>query len=97
MGMEQVYKDVMQINVTKDLEKRREAAKSFFENLNYMDKPEYFNWAAEIFEGLHVKEQGDKPALIWADLESEQERRFSYREFAANGNKFFRKWFKNLF
>ncbi|MFP4258902.1 MAG: acyl-CoA synthetase [Desulfovermiculus sp.] len=88
MGMEQVYKDVMQINVTKDLEKRREVAQSFFENLNYMDKPEYFNWAAEIFEGLHVKEQGDKPALIWADLESEQERRFSYREFAANGNKF---------
>jgi acetyl-CoA synthetase/4-hydroxybutyrate---CoA ligase (AMP-forming) len=87
MGMEQVYRDVMQINITKDMEKRKEAAKSFFERLNYMDKPEYFNWASEIFEGLHVKEQGDKQALIWADLESDRERKFSYKEFAANGNK----------
>jgi acetyl-CoA synthetase/4-hydroxybutyrate---CoA ligase (AMP-forming) len=85
--MEQVYRDVMQINVIDDMEKRKEAAKSFFERLNFMDKPEYFNWASEIFEGLHVKEQGDKPALIWADLESDQERKFSYKEFAANGNK----------
>jgi len=88
MGMEQVYKDVMQINVTEDKEKQKEAAKAFFERLNHMDRPEYFNWAAEIFEGLHVQERGDKPALIWADLESDQERKFSYREFAANGNKF---------
>lgn len=87
MGMEDVYKEVMQINTTKDMDKRKEAAKSFFEGLNFMDKPEYFNWASEIFEGLHVKEQGDKLALIWADLESDKERKFTFKEFAENGNK----------
>ncbi|MBS3779667.1 MAG: AMP-binding protein [Desulfovermiculus sp.] len=87
MAMEQVFRDVMKINVIEDMEKRREEANAFFEGLNHMQKPDYFNWASEIFEGLHVKEQGDKPALIWADLESDQERRFSYKEFAANGNK----------
>ncbi|MDZ7762261.1 MAG: hypothetical protein U5L00_18670 [Desulfovermiculus sp.] len=87
MGMEQVYRDVMQINTTDDMEGRRQAAKSFFERLNSMDKPEYFNWASEIFEGLHVKERGAKTALIWADMDSDRERKFSYKEFAANGNK----------
>ena len=37
-------------------------AKAFFEKLNAMELPEYFNWAGEIFEGLHVKERGDKTA-----------------------------------
>lgn len=87
MDMKQVYKQAMELNAMEDLEKRQEAAQQFFEKLNHMEMPQHFNWAEEIFEGMHVGERGDKPALIWADMESDQERRFSYREFAANGNK----------
>ena len=60
-------------------------AKTFFDKLNAMELPEYFNWAEEIFDGLHVKERGDKIALIWADLTGKTET-FTYKEFAANGN-----------
>ncbi len=30
-------------------------------------KPEYFNWVKEIFEGIHVKDTPEAPALIWTD------------------------------
>jgi len=30
-------------------------------------KPEYFNWATEIFEGIHVARHPDKTALLWTD------------------------------
>src|SRR6056297_47582 len=87
MSMEQVYKEAMEINLTDDMDQRREKARGFFEKLNHMELPEYFNWSVEILEGLHVKERGDQPALIWADMESGTERRFTYKEVAAEGNR----------
>jgi 4-hydroxybutyrate---CoA ligase (AMP-forming) len=51
-----------------------------------MELPEYFNWADEIFEGLHVKERGDNTALIWADIATEEKKSYTYKEFAANSN-----------
>lgn len=40
-----------------------------FDELNRLDieKPEYFNWAKEIFEGIHVKDTPDAHALLWTD------------------------------
>ncbi len=88
MSLVSIYKDAMALNMIKDMGKREAAAKDFFGKLNKMTLPEKFNWAAEIFEGLHVKERGDQPALIWTDLDTDAERQFTYKEFAANGNKF---------
>jgi len=87
MAMENIYKDAMALNTTDDMDERREKAKAFFEKLNYMELPAHFNWAEEILEGLHVKERGDQPALVWADMDSGKERRLSYKELTEEGNR----------
>ncbi len=86
MSMVNLYKEVMDINMMEDDSRKNDSAKSFFERLNRMELPEYFNWAAEIFEGFHVKERGDKPALIWADILTEESKSFTYKEFSTKGN-----------
>jgi acetyl-CoA synthetase/4-hydroxybutyrate---CoA ligase (AMP-forming) len=88
MSLENFYREAMALNTIKDMGKRETAAKAFFEKLNQAALPEKFNWAAEVFEGMHVKERGDQPALIWTDLATDAERQFTYKELAANGNKF---------
>ena len=88
MSLESIYRDAMALNTIADMGERETAAKAFFEKLNHTDLPAKFNWAAEIFEGLHVKERGDQLALIWTDLDTDAERMFTYKELAANGNKF---------
>ncbi len=86
MGMEDLYKEVMDLNMMDDSDQKEAVAKAFFEKLNSMEMPEYFNWADEIFDNLHLKEQPDKTALLWEDLSNGEKRTFSYREFAAQGN-----------
>ncbi len=88
MSLVSFYKEAMELNTVKDMGQRETAAKAFFEKLNKADLPEKFNWAAEIFEGIHVKERGDQPALIWTDLDTDAESQFTYKELAGNGNKF---------
>jgi len=85
--MENLYREVMDLNMMEDNEQKEGVAKAFFEKLNHMELPEYFNWAGEIFDGLHVKERGDKDALIWVDIHTKESKRYTYREFAENGNK----------
>lgn len=86
MGMESLYKEVMDLNLMDDNDLKRDTAKTFFTKLNAMDLPEYFNWAEEIFEGLHVKERGDHQAFVWADIATKESSRYTYSEFAACGN-----------
>ncbi len=86
MGMESLYKEVMDINMMEDDDRKDAAAKAFFERLNFSELPEHFNWAEEIFEGLHLKERGDKTALIWADILTQESKSYTYKEFAAKGN-----------
>lgn len=87
MGMENLYKEVMELNVMDDNDQKEAAAKAFFEKLNHTKLPEYFNWADEIFEKLHVKERGDKTALIWTDIATTEKKTYTYKELAANGNR----------
>lgn len=47
-------------------------------------KPEYFNWATEIFEGIHVANQPDKTALLWTDGSNTTE--YSFRKLAEKAN-----------
>lgn len=86
MGMENLYREVMNLNAMDDTDEKREAAKAFFEKFNSMEVPEYFNWASEVFEAMHVKERGNKDALIWEDLATGNRKTFTYTEFAAQGN-----------
>jgi acetyl-CoA synthetase/4-hydroxybutyrate---CoA ligase (AMP-forming) len=86
MGMENLYREVMDLNMMDDNDRKRDVAKAFFEKLNFMKLPEYFNWASEIFEGLHVKERGDKTAFIWADIATTESKSYSYRDFSFQGN-----------
>jgi len=86
MGMKSLYKEVMDLNLMADNDQKKDTAKSFFEKLNSMDLPEYFNWAKEIFEDFHVKERGDHPAFIWADIATRESKSYTYSEFAAQGN-----------
>ncbi len=84
--MKNLYKEVMDLNMMDDDDRKKDTAKAFFKKLNFMELPEYFNWADEIFEGLHVKERGDKKALIWADIHTKESLSFTYSEFAGRGN-----------
>ncbi len=86
MGMADLYREVMDINMMDDNDQKKDVAKAFFEKLNFTKLPEYFNWADEIFEGLHVKERGDKKAFIWADILTEESKSYTYREFASESN-----------
>ncbi len=86
MGMESLYQEVMDINMMDDNDSKKDAAKAYFDKFNSMELPEYFNWASEVFEGLHVKERGDKKALIWADVATGESKEFSYQEFSQQGN-----------
>ncbi|MEE4166186.1 MAG: AMP-binding protein [Desulfocapsaceae bacterium] len=85
--MENLYREVMDLNMMDDNDEKEGVARTFFEKLNFMEMPEYFNWAEEIFDGLHVKERGDKTALIWVDLAGDGKKTYTYKEFAANGNR----------
>jgi len=84
--MKNLYKEVMDLNMMEDDDRKKDVAKAFFDKLNFMELPEYFNWASEIFEGMHVKERGDKKALIWADINTKESLSFTYTEFAGKGN-----------
>ncbi len=76
----------MALNMMADDADKAAAARSFFEKLNAMTLPAYFNWAADIFEGLHVTAHGDKAALVWADIHTGEQKRYTYTELAARGN-----------
>ena len=87
MGIKDLYKDIMALNMMGDNDEKESVARAFFQNLNTMELPEYFNWASDIFDDLHVRERGDKKALLWMDIASQRRKSFTYAEFAANGNK----------
>lgn len=85
--MENLYRDAIRINMMADDAHKESAARTFFDKLNAMTLPEYFNWAAEVFEGLHVRERGDHRALIWTDIADREVKTYTYRELAVQGNK----------
>ncbi len=85
--LEDVYREFIAANNIADYEERKAELKKFFDRLNHMKLPEYFNWVHEVFEGIHVRERGDKKALLWHDLETDESRSFTYKEIIENCNK----------
>ncbi len=88
MGLVAFYKDLMKINTMADNDEKGAACQALFEKLNHVELPEYFNWAEEVFEGLHLKERPDQPALKWINLDTDEKRDYTYAELGAEGNKF---------
>ncbi len=73
--MKNTFKQITEIISNKD-----------FEQLSHIkiDKPEYFNWVSEIFEGIHVKNAPEKTALLWTDGEGTVS--YSYSQMSENCN-----------
>jgi len=76
--MKELFKEVIRINMMEDTQDKAACAKKLFARLNVMELPEYFNWALEIFEDLHVRRNPDKTALIWADIDRLTTKTYSY-------------------
>lgn len=87
MVIENLFRHVMEINMMDDDTQKETAARAFFKKLNFMEIPEYFNWAQEVFEGLHVRERGDHTALVWTDIVTREVKTYTYAKFAVQGNK----------
>lgn len=86
-GLSSIYKEFINIIKLPNDHEKEVAMKSFFNKLNNMKMPEYFNWEWEIFEGIHVKENGGRLALHWVDLNTWHERKYSYGDLASEANK----------
>ena len=82
--MKRLFEEFIEISKLSETEKETKL-KDFFNRLNGK-KIEEFNWADEIFEGIHVKNSGDKTALHWVDLDTGEEKKFSYKGFAKISN-----------
>ncbi len=84
--MKELFKEVIRINMMEDILAMEESAKKLFVRLNEMEIPEYFNWASDIFEDLHVRENPDKKALIWTDIGTRETKTYSYRTLSQKAN-----------
>ncbi len=55
-------------------------------------KPAFFNWTAEIFEGLHVAANPGKDALVLAGDDGAPAQHFTYGELSARANRLLNYW-----
>lgn len=81
-----LFKEFIDLIKLPNDQNKEELMKQFFNKLNNAGKPEYFNWAHEIFEGIHVKESGSRLALHWVNLHTWEEKKYSYRDLANEAN-----------
>jgi acetyl-CoA synthetase/4-hydroxybutyrate---CoA ligase (AMP-forming) len=84
--MKELFKEVIRINTMEDIAAMEDSANKLFDQLNAMEIPEYFNWASDIFETLHVKETPDKNALIWTDIDTQKTKTYTYRTVSQKAN-----------
>ena len=84
--MKELFKEVARINMMEDGIDKENFAKKLFTRLNAMELPEYFNWASDIFEALHVKKNPEKTALIWTDIDAQETRKYTYSTLSQKAN-----------
>lgn len=84
--MKELYQEVIRINQMEDNSEKEDTARSFFHSLNGTTLPDRFNWAKEVFEDLHVRQNPDKTALIWRDIHTGDTRTFSYQALLEKAN-----------
>lgn len=54
--------------------------------LNNTKLPQYFNWVNDVYEEIHVKQQPSKTALIWHDLDTKEEEKYTYTQLIEKAN-----------
>ena len=84
--MKELFEEVIRINQMEDNAEKSDRSEKLFSRINQMQMPESFNWATEVFEGLHVAENPDKLALIWSDLAAGVVKKFSYQQLSHSAN-----------
>ncbi|MBU1344485.1 MAG: AMP-binding protein [Proteobacteria bacterium] len=84
--MKELFKEVIRINLMEETLEKEACAKKLFAKVNAMELPEYFNWATEIFEDLHVCRNPDKKALIWADIDTLKTKTYTYKTLLKKAN-----------
>jgi acetyl-CoA synthetase/4-hydroxybutyrate---CoA ligase (AMP-forming) len=84
--MKEFFTEVIRINMMEDTLDKESCAKKLFARINEMEIPEYFNWASDIFEDLHVRANPDKDALIWTDIDTLETRTYSYQDLSQKAN-----------
>lgn len=73
--MERTFREVRQLIADKQFGALKNIA---------LHKPEFFNWATDIFEGIHVKERPAATALLWTDGNSVHN--FSFLQISSQAN-----------
>ena len=84
--MKELFKEVIRINMIENALDAERSANQLFSRLNTMEMPEYFNWAKEIYEDLHVSENPDKIALIWTDMAQLKTQTYTYKNVLEKAN-----------
>lgn len=74
--MKQVYNDVIDLLQKKEYVKLKDYP---------IQRPKEMNWVVEVFEGIHLKKEPNKTALLWTDGEATVE--YSYQELSSQTNK----------
>ncbi|WP_020587794.1 acyl-CoA synthetase [Desulfobacter curvatus] len=85
--MRELYKQIIHINRMPDDSEKQARVKAFFDSLNSMTMPDSFNWASQVFEGIHVARTPDKTALVYEDLTTLESSRFSYFDLSCRANR----------
>ena len=60
---------------------------NIIDRLNKAEIPSKFNWVSEVYEGIHVKNHPSKTALIWYDMSTKEEEKYSYSDLISKANK----------
>ena len=84
--MQNIFSQVIEINQMENNNQKQDAAEKFLKKVNNLDVPDHFNWAQDVFEGIHVRSNPDKTALIWQDLDHHQKASYSYRQVSKKAN-----------
>ncbi|MEM3832511.1 MAG: AMP-binding protein [Thermoprotei archaeon] len=86
-GLSIVYKEFIDLIKIPNNQEKEAKMRAFFTKLNDMKLPDYFNWEWEIFEGIHVREYGQRVGLHWVNLDTQEERKYSYSDLSNETNK----------
>ncbi len=86
MNLGDLYREFIGLVQMDDNDDKGREMERFFSKLRDL-RVEEFNWADEVFEGIHVKENGARTALHWVSIDDGEERRYSYSDFASEGNR----------
>ncbi len=86
MAFGELFEEFIELVKLEDNEEKAKKMEQFFAKLN-STKIDRFNWADEVFEGIHVKRNPNNLALRWVDLDTGEEKKWTYEEFAKWGNR----------